>query len=251
MIFNKCWLISSSYSHSCGLNICSKESKAESAIFPELKKPRVVAELDPGGVNIEFVPPWCHPVRPQVDALGFSLQFRVSFMPSAPGSGTWHSSRAQSRHGSYTLAPKRLEAFTLSEQTSGQMATQQTDMALIATMSTSSSTRSWIRCLFSSLLAVICKGATVRRLPIPTTQTKCQQDIFEHCSRHSCTLLNYSADCIDVCHHLTLSAPTQKGAEFLSSASKYWWQNQIFLNISKDCSLLNTNNKRIQHQVSV
>lgn len=43
----------------CGLRICysSRESKAESAIIQELKKPRVVAELDPGGVNIEFVPP--------------------------------------------------------------------------------------------------------------------------------------------------------------------------------------------------
>ena len=44
-------------------------------------------------------------------------------MPSVPGFGTWDSSRAQSRHGSYTLSPKRLKAFTLSEQTSGQMTT--------------------------------------------------------------------------------------------------------------------------------
>ena len=214
MAFNKCWLTCSSYSHSCGLNICSKESKAESAIFPELKKPRVVAELDPGGVNIEFVPPWCHPVRPQVDALGFSLQFRVSFMPSAPGSGTWHSSRAQSRHGSYTLAPKRLEAFTLSEQTSGQMATtanrhginSNNEHAILHPVMDTL----FIFIAVSDTVAVICTGATVRRLPIPTMQTKCQQYIFEHWSRHSCTLLNYSADCTDVCHHLTLSASTQK-----------------------------------------
>ncbi|KAI4830836.1 hypothetical protein KUCAC02_002442, partial [Chaenocephalus aceratus] len=98
--------------------ISAAEIEKQSAINQELKKPRVVAELDPGGVNIEFVPPRCHPARPQVDALGFSLQFRISFKPSAPGFRTWHSCRAQRRHGSCTLAPKKLEAFTLSEQTS-------------------------------------------------------------------------------------------------------------------------------------
>lgn len=78
----------------------------------ELWQSCCLVELLPDSVNIEFVPPRCHPVSPQVDALGFSLQFRVSFMPSVPGPGTWHSSRAQNRHGSYTLAPKRLEAVT-------------------------------------------------------------------------------------------------------------------------------------------
>lgn len=158
---------------SCGVNMRSRENKAGSAIICELKKPQVVAELDPGGVNIEFVPPWCHPVSPQVDALGFSLQFRVSFMPSAPGSGTWHSSRAQSRHGSYTLAPKRLEAFTLTEQTSGQMATTANRNGINSTNNEHVILYPVMDMLFifiavSNSIAVICKGGTVWRLHIQT-----------------------------------------------------------------------------------
>lgn len=56
-----------------------------------------------------------------MDALGFSLQFRVFLschLRLAPGHGS--SSRAQSRHGSYIPTPKRQEASTLSEQISGQ-----------------------------------------------------------------------------------------------------------------------------------
>lgn len=142
-------------------------------------------------MNIEFVPPSCHPVSPQVDALGFSLQFRVSFMPSAPGSGTWHSSGAQSRHGSYPLTPKRLGAFTLSEQTSGQMATTANRHGINSTNSEHVilyrvMDTQFIFIAVSDTIAAICNGAAVKRLPIPTMQTKCQQDFFECCSRHTC-----------------------------------------------------------------
>ena len=176
-----------------------RKQSRESARIWELKKPRDVAELEPGGVNIEFVPPWRHPVSPQVDALGFSLQFRVSFMPSAPGSGTWHSSRAQSRHGSYSLAPKRLEAFTLSEQTSGQMATTANRHGINSTNNEHDILYPVMDTLFifiavSDTVAVICEGATVKRLPIPATWTKCQLDFFECCSRDICSLLNHSVD---------------------------------------------------------
>lgn len=39
-----------------GLDIAAEKVK-QSARIRELKKPRVVAELEPGGVNIQFVPP--------------------------------------------------------------------------------------------------------------------------------------------------------------------------------------------------
>lgn len=107
---------------SCGQNIPSRETRAKSARIWELREPWVVAELEPVVWTLSlfhhdatlWAPRW-------MDALGFSLQFRVFLschLRLAPGHGS--SSRAQSRHGSYTPAPKRQEASTLSEQISGQ-----------------------------------------------------------------------------------------------------------------------------------
>lgn len=95
-------------------------------------------------------------------------------MPSVPGSGTWHSSRAQSRHGSYTVAPKRLEAFTLSEHTSGQMATTANRHGINSTNNKHVILYPAMNMLLIFIavrdtMAVICKGVTVRRLPIPNT----------------------------------------------------------------------------------
>lgn len=135
-----------------------------------------------------------------MDALGFSLQFRISFMPSAPGSGTWHSSRAQSRHGSYTLAPKRLEAFTLSEHTSGQMATTANRHGINSTNNEHVILYPAMDTLFifiavSDTIAVICQGATRRRLPIPTTQ-RANKISLNTVQDNSCSLLNHSVDCM-------------------------------------------------------
>lgn len=181
------------------LNICSWESKAESAIIRELKKPQVVAELDPSGVHIELVPPCSHPVSPQVGAVGFS-QFRVSFMPSAPCSGTWHSSRAQRSHGFYTLAPETLEAFTLSEQTSGQMATIANRHGINSTDTKHVILHPVMNKLFifiavSDSIAVNYMGDTVRGLPIQPMQTRWQQDFSEFSSRHNFSLLNHIVGC--------------------------------------------------------
>lgn len=120
----------------------------------------------------------------------FSLQFRVSFMPSVPGFGTWHSSRAHSRHGSYTLSLKRLKAFTLSEQTSGQMTT--TNRHSI------NSTNNKHVILYPVI--AVSHWSYVRRLPIQTMHTNCQQDFSEDIVAH---FLNHSVYCM--CLHLAIA----------------------------------------------
>lgn len=47
----------------------------------------MVAGLQSGNGNTEFVPPWCHPESPQVDALGLFPQLRLSFKPSVLAAG--------------------------------------------------------------------------------------------------------------------------------------------------------------------
>lgn len=47
----------------------------------------MVAGLQSGDGNTEFVPPWCHPESPQVDALGLFPQLRLSFKPSVLAAG--------------------------------------------------------------------------------------------------------------------------------------------------------------------
>lgn len=123
----------------------------------------------------------------------FSQQFRVSFMPSAPGFGTWHSSRAQSRHGSYTLSLKRLKDFTLTEQTSGQMTATNSH-----SINKSNNKHISLYPVMDTLFIFIAVSHwSYVRLPKQTMHTSCQQEFSEDIVDH---FLNHSVYC--TCFHL-------------------------------------------------
>lgn len=162
---------------SCGQNIPSRETRAKSARIWELREPWVVAELEPVVWTLSlfhhdailWAPRW-------MDALGFSLQFRVFLschLRLAPGHGS--SSRAGA--GMAPIPPlqrgRKLPLWASKSQV--RRIPQQTDMALMApTISTSSSTQS-----FDTPLISIAVGH--REQTANTNCAKCQQDFSEFC----------------------------------------------------------------------